>query len=72
MDEVRGRAWRRSKTKAKSRKNSAKTGKQWILEKNWKLMYTRAEKLRRARQLGVEYPKRSVRQTLDNEQSQDE
>ncbi|WP_086932850.1 hypothetical protein [Agarilytica rhodophyticola] len=67
MDELRGRAWRRSKTKIKSRKNSAKTEKQWISEKNWKLMYTRSEKLRRARQLGIEYPKRTVRQTLDTE-----
>lgn len=67
MDELRGRAWRRSKTRTKSRKNSAKTEKQWISEKNWKLMYTRSEKLRRARQLRIEYPKRTVRQTLDTE-----
>ncbi len=72
MDELRGRAWRRSKTKTKSRKNSAKTEKQWISEKNWKLMYTRSEKLRRARQLGIEYPKRTVRQTLDTELSDKE
>jgi len=67
MDDLRGRAWRRSKTRTKSRKNSAKTDKQWISEKNWKLMYTRSEKLRRARQLGIEYPKRSGRQNLDTE-----
>lgn len=72
MEELRGRAWRRFKTKTKSRNNSAKTEKQWISEKNWKLMYTRSEKLRRARQLGVEYPKRTMRQTLDDEQPQDE
>lgn len=72
MDELRGRAWRRSKTKAKSRMNCATTEKQWISEKNWKLMYTRSEKLRRAKQLGVEYPKRTLRQTLDDEQPLDE
>ncbi len=72
MDELRGRSWRRSKTKTKSRKNSFEKEKQWISEKNWKLMYTRAEKLRRARQLGQEYPKRTVRQTLDDEQPLEE
>ena len=72
MDELRGRAWRRSKSRVKSRKNSANTEEQRSSEKNWKLMYIRSEKLRRARQLGVEYPKRTVRQTLDNEQPQED
>ncbi len=35
-------------------------------------MYTRSEKLRRAKQLGIEYPKQTVRQTLDNEEPMEE
>ncbi len=72
MSELRNRGWRRTKTRTKSRKGSDVNEKQWISEKNWKLMYTRAEKLRRAKQLGIEYPKRTVRQTLDDEQPLDE
>jgi hypothetical protein len=34
--------------------------------KNWKEMYLRSEKQRRSRQLGFEYPRRSVRQMLDD------
>ncbi|WKD48940.1 hypothetical protein [Microbulbifer spongiae] len=67
MNEFRGRAWRRFRARTKFRNNSAKTENQLISEKNWKLMYTRSEKLRRAKQLGIEYPKRAVRQTLDFE-----
>ncbi len=72
MDEIRGRAWRRSKSRTKSRIGSGSTEIKWSSEKNWKLMYTRSEKLHRAKQLGIEYPKRTVRQTLDEEQPQDE
>lgn len=36
-------------------------------EKNWKLMYIRAAKLLRARQLGMSYPIRTTRQLLDQE-----
>ena len=72
MDILRSKAWRRFKAKVKSRKNSETREKQWIAEKNWKLMYTRGEKLRRAKRLGIEYPKKTVRQTLDNEQPLDE
>ena len=32
--------------------------------KNWKHMYLRSEKLRRARQLGIDYPTRSNKQLL--------
>ncbi len=72
MNETRTRAWRRSKTKAKSRKNSVKREKIWAPEKKWKLMYLRSEKLGRAKQLGTEYPKRTLRQTLDVEKPLDE
>lgn len=72
MDIVRNKAWRKFKAKVKSRKNGETREKQWIGEKNWKLMYTRGEKLRRAKQLGIGYPKKTFRQTLDNEQPLDE
>jgi hypothetical protein len=36
-------------------------------EKNWKLMGVRSCKLARAKQLGFEYPTRSIRQILDYE-----
>ncbi|MGH1542045.1 MAG: hypothetical protein ACRBHB_16580 [Arenicella sp.] len=65
MENVRNKAWRKFKAKLKSGKRS---NNQRASEKNWKLIYTRGEKLRRARQLKVEYPKRTVRQILDDEQ----
>lgn len=33
--------------------------------KNWKHVYLRSEKFRRAKQLGIEYPRKSTRQMLD-------
>jgi len=67
MDVLRDKAWRKFKVKVKSRRSKNDHGKQWIPEKKWKLMYTRGEKLRRAKQLGIEYPKKTVLQTLDDE-----
>ena len=61
----RGRAWRRAKarTKAKARSQlSTEAGRQ----KNWKLMYTRSAKLARAKQLGLEYPRRRPRHLVDD------
>ena len=72
MDNLRNKAWRKFKAKVKFKKNSEIREKHWIAEKNWKLMYTRGEKLCRAKQLGIDYPKKTVRQTLDNEQPLDE
>lgn len=34
----------------------------WSKEKNWKMVYTRSEKMRRARQLGIDYPRVSSAQ----------
>lgn len=39
----------------------------WKPEKNWKHMYLRKEKLARARQLGIEYPRNRGPQFLDKE-----
>ncbi|SDB60439.1 hypothetical protein [Pseudomonas sp. NFACC13-1] len=62
----RTRCWRR----AQSRKHN---GREVINpqnskpEKNWKLIYTHADKLHRARQLGMSYPIGITRQLLDQE-----
>ncbi len=36
-------------------------------EKKWRLLYLRSEKLRRAKQLGIDYPRMSQRQKLESE-----
>lgn len=48
------RAWRRRKARAAERLPAPAEQR----EKNWKLMYTRAAKVARARQLGFDYPRR--------------
>lgn len=67
MDNERSRAWRRFVSRVKARKTSNARPKTWKPEKNWKMVYTRAEKQIRARQLGFDYPVKSVRQKLDAE-----
>ncbi|UZE07264.1 hypothetical protein [Pseudomonas corrugata] len=62
----RPRSWRR----AQSRKHKGREAINPQIskpEKNWKLTYTRADKLHRARQLGMSYPIRTTRQLLDRE-----
>ena len=59
-------SWRR----AQSRKHNGREAispQDFKPEKNWKLMYTRADKLHRACQLGMSYPIRTTRQLLDQE-----
>jgi hypothetical protein len=68
MPESRARAWRRFKRRIKLQKKYGWVERPQSSEKKWRLMYSRSEKLRRARQLGIEYPKRTVRQILDEEQ----
>ncbi|ROL72678.1 hypothetical protein BHU25_13765 [Pseudomonas vranovensis] len=62
----RTRAWRRSQAR-KNAKSKAPDPLLFKPEKNWKLLYTRGDKLLRARQLGLSYPVRSTRQLLDQE-----
>jgi len=62
----RTRAWRRSQAHKDVPKPLMRLPYQQP-EKNWKLLYTRAEKLLRARQLGLSYPIRTTRQLLDQE-----
>nr|WP_193384049.1 hypothetical protein [Pseudomonas mendocina] len=63
---ARTRAWRHSQAHKDAPQTLLRLPYQ-RLEKNWKLMYTRAEKLLRARQLGFSYPIRTTRQLLDQE-----
>lgn len=67
MKNVRNKAWRQAQHKSKEVKKQHKRYKKFVSEKNWKLMYLRSEKLKRARQLGIDYPNKTLRQTLDSE-----
>jgi hypothetical protein len=62
----RSRAWRRFYNRVNKGKGMG-TEDRWKPEKNWKLVYLRSEKLSRAKQLGFDYPKKTVRQLLDFE-----
>ncbi|EKT59617.1 hypothetical protein [Providencia burhodogranariea] len=71
MNNTRDRAWRRAKNKTNSSRKHQTIRFQNIFsaKKNWKQMYGRSEKMIRAAQLGMEYPKVSniqlVRKGLD-------
>jgi hypothetical protein len=60
----RTRAWRRQQARSHGKTKATHT-LVFKPEKNWKLLYRRADKLKRARQLGMSYPVRSTRQLLD-------
>lgn len=66
MSNTRDRAWRRFKKHVKAQQPILQT-RDFHIEKNWKLMYQRPKKRYRAKQLGFEYPIRSIRQQLDQE-----
>lgn len=66
MSEERGAAWRRHKESVKSRCGTGSL-EAWKPEKNWKMVYLRSEKLKRAKQLGFHYPRKSQRQLLEME-----
>lgn len=67
MKNTKNKAWRQARHKARVTAMDQNPEKQVCPEKNWKLMYQRSQKLHRARQLGMDYPKRTLRQILDNE-----
>ena len=71
MSEERSKSWRRFKAKLNSRKGMG-TEEVFKPEKKWKLMYLREEKLARARQLGFNYPRKTGRQLLDQENPLDD
>lgn len=67
MGNNRNKAWRQAKKKCKDDKRTEDVVKKFIPEKNWKLMCLRSEKLRRAKQLRIDYPPETIRQKLDVE-----
>ena len=58
MTENRNRAWRRFKDHIKNRKGQG-------TEEKWKMLYLRSEKLARAKQLGIDYPRKNSRQLIE-------
>lgn len=72
MSDARDRSWRRFKTRVKGRNGGVPQASKAKPEKNWKMMYIRSVKLIRARQLGIAYPIRTVRQMLADEQPLDD
>jgi hypothetical protein len=70
MSTDRGRAWRRLQNRMNRGKNEGST-EIFKPEKKWKMLYLRSEKLKRAKQLGIDYPVKTSRQVLDRELDQD-
>ncbi|QBH96997.1 hypothetical protein EKN56_11675 [Limnobaculum zhutongyuii] len=56
MDNIRNRAWRLSQNKRKKHQGG-RAKDDYRGEKNWKMLYTRRDKLARSVQLGIEYPR---------------
>ena len=69
MKENRDKAWRvqQKKNKEKEVVTYKKNKERWIVEKNWKYLYVRSEKLKRAKQLGMEYPIQPLELKVDEE-----
>jgi|GEM_PF-359985 len=66
MSLERSRSWRRFKDRI-NRKRATGSDEPCKPEKKWKHMYLRKEKLARAKQLGMEYPRKRGKQLLDKE-----
>ncbi len=71
MTENRNRAWRRFKKLIRKGKGQG-TEKKWKPEKKWKMLYLRSEKLARAKQLGIEYPRKNSRHLIEQAKLTDE
>ena len=56
MIDIRDRAWRLVNNKLNKHREMGDFQPKFTKEKKWKMLYTRAHKLTRARQLGIEYP----------------
>lgn len=67
MENTRNKAWRQAVRNLKETRRKQKNCKKAVSEKNWKLMYLRSAKLQRAKQLGIDYPSKTLRQVLDCE-----
>mgnify|MGYP000055551893 CR=1 FL=1 len=59
MNIERNRCWRRFKNKI-NRSKGMGCDELFKPEKKWKMVYTRSEKLSRAKQLGFEYPRKKI------------
>ena len=62
---IRNRNWRRFQKYRKDNKNQSLNQNNYKHEKKWKLLYTRSVKLHRAKQLCIEYPRKTLHQVLD-------
>jgi hypothetical protein len=56
MTDIRDRAWRLVNNKRNKHLATGNSQPGFTKEKKWKMLYTRADKLVRAAQLGIEYP----------------
>ncbi len=73
MSEERSRAWRRDKDRVNARKGQGSSVESaWKPEKKWGHLYLRSEKVKRAKQLGFDYPRKCERELLDKEIPLDE
>jgi len=63
MATERNRAWRRHQNRRHRGKQSTCPADK--LPKQWKYLYFRSNKMKRARQLGFEYPRKSEREILE-------
>ncbi|MDH0564338.1 hypothetical protein [Acinetobacter courvalinii] len=57
LSQQRNRAWRRKQKFLFRGRDCRHTSLYWRATKQWKYLYTRQDKLARARQLGIEYPR---------------
>lgn len=57
METKRTRDWRNAQKRRNKSRDIHKTLLNFRGEKNWKMLYTRSDKLLRAAQLGLEYPR---------------
>lgn len=57
MHDARSRAWRLAQNRRNKNRGNGSGSHEFPREKNWKMLYTRSEKLARAAQLGIDYPR---------------
>ena len=62
METKRTRDWRNAQKRRNKSRDIRKTLLKFRGEKNWKMLYLRSEKVSRAAQLGMEYPRITRRQ----------
>ena len=67
MEEKRNKGSRRFHNSKKKKNENDILADTWKPEKNWKMVYLRSEKLKRASQLGNTYPRKTLNQVLDEE-----